>query len=215
MTRRFKSLAPLVGALLAIGALMASSAGASAFTAEQAPVTFVGTPHGSYNVQATGLSVECESVELHGEVEETSVEQVSLTPVLEECTAFGFINAKITGFGNYGEEQTCQLVVHAEGTGDLACEEGAEVTLVSGTCTVHLPSQSGLEGFAFTEVEEEGVSALTVDINLTELTGTHTDAFLCPFNGSGEFSGTTAQGVGLVAGEDPSTGEPVGITWDE
>lgn len=215
MSRKLKPLASLVGALLAIGALTAASAGAAEFTAEQAPVTIAGAPHGSYNVQATGLSVECKTAELHGEIEETAVEQVSLTPVLSECTAFGFINAKITGFGDYGEEETCQLVAHADTTGDLVCEGEAEVTLEAGTCVVHLPSQSALSGFTFTEIEYEGVSALTVDINLTELTGTHTDAFLCPFNGSGEFSGTTAQGVGLVTGTDPSTGEPIGISWDE
>lgn len=217
MIWKLKNLALLAGALLTLGGLMASAAGAhtpAKFTSEKSLTTITGVPDGPYIIQATGLAVECKNAELHGVVEGTSVEQVTLTPALSECTAFGSLNVKITGFGLYGEKESCQLVMHADGTGDLVCAPGTDVTLDGGTCVVHLSPQKGIKGFNFTKVEHEGKNALTVDIHLTELSGSHTDGFLCPFAGSGEFSGTTAAGTGLVTGVDPVTHEPVGITQD-
>lgn len=218
MIFKLKHLALLTGALLMLCGFVASAVGAHAparFTSESSLTTIKAVPHGGYNISATGLAIECANVEFHGVIEGASVEDVTVTPALSECTAFGFLNATITGFGLFGEEESCQLVMHADGTGDLACAPGKEVTVDGASCTVHLPSQSGIKGFTFTKVNQEGRDALTIDMNINELHGSHTDGFLCPFNGGGTFSGTKAEGVGLVSGVDPKSGEPVGITWDK
>jgi len=209
MIRKLQSFALLLGALLALSGLMASAAGASVFTAEKVPATLTGVQDGPYKIEATGLAIECKSVAMQGTVESTTVETVKIIPLLSECSAFGFATATITGFG----AEACYLVLHANGTGDLVCPAGKDVTLEAGTCTVHMPAQNGVKTITFTKAEREGKSALTVDMALDNLHGTHTDGFLCPFNGGGTFTGTKASGTGLVWGEN-AEGAPIGIAWD-
>jgi hypothetical protein len=209
MICKLKNLTLLVGALLVLGGLMASAASAApVFTAEKVPATLTGVQDGPYKIEATGLAIECKSVAMHGTVEKTVVESVKIVPLLSECSAFGFA-ATITGFSEGG----CHLVLYSKGTGDLVCPAGKEVTLVAGTCTVHMPPQTGVKTITFTNSEREGKSALTVDMALDNLHGTHTDGFVCPFNGGGTFTGTKASGVGQVWGEN-GFGEPIGISWD-
>ena len=209
MIRKLQSIALLVGALLALSGLMASTAGAAAFTSEKAPTKLTGTQDGPYKIEATGLPIECKSVAMQGTLEATKVESVKIIPLLSECSAFGFATATVTGFSEGG----CYLVLHANGTGDLVCPAGKDVTVESGPCTVHMPAQNGVKTITFTKTEKEGKLALTVDFALDNLHGTHTDGFLCPFNGGGTFVNTKASGVGQVWGESES-GEPIGISWD-
>jgi hypothetical protein len=208
MTWSFKNLALVSGALLVLCGLLSSAASASAFTAEKAPATLTGAQDGPYKIEATGLAIECKSSSLHGEINSTSFEQITVTPFLSECSAFGFA-ATVTFNG-------CQLVLHSDGTGDLVCPAGKDATLDvgAGICSVHMPPQNGVKTSTYTKVLREGKNALTLDVALTNLHGTHTDStFVCPFNGSGTFINTKASGTGLLWAE--SEGKPVGFTWDE
>jgi hypothetical protein len=219
---RFRSIYLLPLTLLALGGIWVSGASAhtpATFTAEQNVTRVTGKPDGPYEIRATGQNVTCEIAELEGTVVGTSVQQATLTPRFTECTAFGFINAKITGFGHYpaseGAGPYCDLVLNATSKGDLVCPAGKDVTLDGGTCTVHVPAQTGAETFTFTKITREGKKAFTVDVHLTTLTSTHTDSFGCPFAGGAESTNTTAIGNGEVWGEDPETGKPVGISLDQ
>lgn len=214
MVCKIKNFALLAGALLVLFGMSASAVSAASFTAEKVPTTFKGVEETTFIVAATGLNMTCGTVQLHGTVEAASVEEVVVTPVLTECKTQLNTAVTVTGLGHLGEVESCQLVMKANGTGDLVCPPEVEVVVHASTCVIHLPPQSGVKTFTFTKSEVNGKTALTVDVDITNLHGTHTDGFLCPFNGGGTFENTKAVGIGTVVGED-GFGNPVGIAWDE
>jgi hypothetical protein len=209
---KLKSFALLATALLALSGSATSTAAAANFTSTSG-ATLKGVQDGPYSITATGVTMECGIVELEGTVPSGSFEKVTLTPTITECIAFGFAEGKLTGFGHYGEKEPCHLVLYANGTGDLVCPPGKEVVLEASNCTVRMPSQSGVKTFTFTKIKHEGVDALTVGFNINNLRGSHTDGFLCPFQGGGSFENTKASGAGMLSAK--AGGNPVGITWDE
>jgi hypothetical protein len=223
MTRSLKSLGLLVGALLVLLGLMASAASAhvpARFTSEQAVTTArgandAGTPT---TFKVTGQEVSCTNEEYHFTAVGTSLESVKSKAVYTECTAFGFVNAKITGFGHYpaveGAGPYCEYLLTANGTVHLVCPAGKDLTVEASTCTVHVPAQEGLGTVQFTTGTWEGKHAVTLDVNVGSITATATDGFACPLTGSGDVTNCTIIGKTLVWGEDPTTHEAVGITWD-
>jgi len=215
MIRKLQSIALLAGALLALSGLMASAAAAhtpAKFTSEAGFTKLTGE-EGTYKIEMTGIGITCGILEFSATLKASEVEEVTVIPTLTECKTSLGVAVSITGLGHFEEEKSCQLVLKANGTGDLVCPPGVEVTIDAGPCSVHMPSQSGVKTFGFTNVKYNGVNAIEVDMNLDTLHGTHTDGFLCPFNGGGTFTNTKASGAGIVFGED-EVGNPVGITWD-
>jgi len=214
MVRKLKNLALLVGALLALGGLTSSVANAANFTVEEAGTTVTGFQEGQFTVLATNLTMSCEITEFHGVAPATSFQEMALATVLTQCKTNLGTTVTVTRLGHHGEENFCHLVAKANNTGDLVCPPGADVTADAGPCLIHIPPQSGISSFSYTNTKFEGKSALTIDVNIGNIHGTHTDGFLCPFNGGGTFANTKVEGVGLIVGES-QFGEPTNITWDE
>jgi hypothetical protein len=226
MTRNLKNLGILVGALLAFCSLVASTASAHVpgrFTLEQdtTTVTGVGVEGGS-TFTVTGNTVTCSTEEFHGHVStpanDTSATSITITPTYTGCTAFGFVGAKVTGFGHYGEAERCDYTFTAEKKVDLRCPAGRDVTIDAGTCIVHVPAQNELSFFTPTTDTKEVVGIrkhdLRIHIEVSDITVTHTDGFACPLPSGGESATASLVGKATAWGEDPETGALLGITWD-
>jgi hypothetical protein len=242
MTRSLKSLGLLVGAMLVLCGLMAQAASAhvpARFTSEQNTTTITGeTDPGTVSkFVVTGQTVECGIERYHGHVVGTSVETVTVTPTYTECTAFGFLNAKVTGFGHYpaseGAGPYCDYRLRADGFADIECPVGKDITVEASTCTVHVPAQTEL-GTTTENTKHPGIiyttgrkvvthlvpdittekHDLTLDIHFTDITATHTDGFACPLTSTGEATVATLDARITAWGEDPESGALVGITWD-
>jgi hypothetical protein len=235
MTRKLRNLMLLVGALLALGGLMASAAGAhvpARFTSEQNVTTLrgvhdAGTSNTTFTV--TGTNVTCEIEEFHGLIEPSTTEKddnvidtsrtsVTITPTYTECEPSS--NSKVTGFGHYpaseGAGPYCDYELKANGGAGLVCPAGKDVTydIFGSICVIHVPAQNIAGTIEFTTGLRSGKHDLTLDINLSGITTNHTDGFGCPLSSGGESSGATLVGEATAWGQDPTTGAAVGITWD-
>lgn len=222
MTFNLKSLGLLAVALLALSGLMAEAASAhtpARLTSAQNETTIIGVPEeGNTVLSATGQTVSCEIEEYHFTAVGTSFEDVSAKPEYTQCNAFGLVNAKITGFGHYpeaeGEGPYCTYSLNADGTVDLVCPVGREVIVECGTCVMRVPAQNNLGTISYSTATWEGKHALTLTINVSEITASYTDGFLCPLTSSGESATASLSGKARVWGEDPSSHESVALTWD-
>jgi hypothetical protein len=224
MTRTLKSLGLLVGVLLALGGLLAQAAGAhvpARFTSEQNVTTLRGVHDpgtSSTTFTVTGNNVTCNTEEFHGTQVGVQVEDWTLLLIWRECTAFGFVGAKVTGLGLYpeveGEGPFCHITIHSSGFFSIICALGKDITIDAGTCIAHVPAQSIAGTIEFTTGTRNVKHDLTLDVNLSGITTTHTDGFACPLPSGGESSTATLVGKWTLWGQDPETGAAVGITWD-
>jgi hypothetical protein len=217
MNRNLKVLGLALVAILAMSAMVASAASAASFTSSQATTTIKGEQVTANTFTVNGQSVTCGITKFHGHTSATQVASVTVTPTYTECKAFGFLEAKVTGFGHYGEANKCDYVLYATGKADLVCPAGTDITIDGGTCVVHIKPQTNLGTITYTTGTREGVHDLTLDINLTGIHAVTTGGFLCPLGGSGHtttFTNATLTGSATAWGEDPVTGKPVGITHD-
>jgi hypothetical protein len=181
-----------------------SSEAAAQFTSEISNPELKGKGiEGGATFSVTGSEAGCNTEELKGTAAGAAFEEFEITPIHTECTAFGFASPKITGFGHYGETEPCSYRLKAEGTLDLVCPAGRDVTIEVGTtCIVHIPAQNNLGTITYTTEVREGKHDLKLDLDLTGITVTHTDLnFLCPFAGSGEVANATLEGQWTLWGE--------------
>lgn len=208
MLRYLKLLCIAAIALTSAVAVTSASAAKFTFSAHEAHVAAL--DNWEWNI--TGTKVNCANTLLEGFVvaPTTSVEAMTIRPTYTDCASTSGVNATVTGFGHYGESKTCDYVMHANGTVDLVCESGAEVTIHMATCVAHIPAQNGLGTVTYTN----GSNDMNLDINLTNVRGVHTDGFLCPFEKGGESTSGGATGDGTMKASKPITFDPVSITWD-
>jgi hypothetical protein len=216
MTRNLRALGLALVAILAMSATVASTASAAQFTFGVSATTLTGEEvNGQTEILFTGTGIKCSEVSYHGHVSHTAASAVTITPTYTGCKTSIDSTATYTGFGDHGEENTCDYVIDANGTLDLVCDAGAEVTYDAATCIVHIPAQEDIGKIEYVTGLRNGVHDLTLKINITKIKANHTDGFLCPMNGgSGNAESATLKGDVTVWGEDPVTGAPVGITWD-
>jgi len=188
MICNLKSLSVALVAVLAMSAMAVSTASANITEFTSTPGAGIESKKdGIQKFTVTNQEVSCEIAEYNGEAPSEVFTELTVTPTYGECKTGLGIAATITGFGA-GE---CDLVFRASGTGDLACAAGKEVTIDAGTCVVHVPPQNGLGKIIYTTVKTLNVDALTLHVELGGMKETHTDGFLCPFEGGG----TTSTGV--------------------
>jgi hypothetical protein len=219
MIRKLKTIGLALAAVLALSAMGASAVSASPqFTSASHETTVTANQKATHVFEITGLKSACSTATFMsaGHVG-TAANSVTVRPTYTGCKSelppFS-VEAKITGFGHYaGETKACGYLVHANGTADLVCESGAEVTIEAGTCITHIPAQTGLGTFGFDTGVFNGTHDLTLTINVTKIQVSHTDGFACPFNGSGSGQFATYTGESTVTGET-TAGAPVGITQD-
>jgi hypothetical protein len=216
MIRNLKVLGLALVAVFAMSAMVASAASAAQFTSAQSTTTLTGEEvNGQTELLVTGTGIKCSEVSFHAHVSSTAVGAVTATPTYTGCLTSIGSTATVTGFGDHGEENTCDYLIDADGTADLVCDPGAEVTIDASTCVVHIPAQNNIGTIGYETGLRNGVHDLTLKINITSIAANHTDGFLCPMNGgSGNASSATLKGDVTVWGEDPVTGAPVGITHD-
>jgi len=211
MIRNLKVLGLALVALLAMTA-MASSASAATFTSAQSSTTIHATQGEAHKLTVTNQSITCSTVTFHGVISGTSTTTATVNPTYTNCkTAIG-TTATVTGFGHFGEEKTCDYLLNAGGTVDLVCQSGAAVKIDAGTCTIHIPGQTGIGTIEYANVANGDIQA-TLKIN--NISGTHTDGFACPFESGGAFTNGSMSGTSVVAGSDPETGTAVNITYDK
>lgn len=182
MVRKLKALGLALVAVFAMTAMSSSAASAATgiTTAEGAAIhgTDVATDPVKFTV--TGREVVCNSSVYTGTAPSSSFTSLKVIPTYSECTGAGF-SATITGFGA-GE---CYFTLHIGGTADLHCDDGGDVTVDAATCITHIPPQTGLGTVTYTTGESGGKKDLTLDLKIQKIKETHTDGFLCPFEGSG------------------------------
>ena len=198
MTRKFKVLGLAPFATLAMGAVMASAASATEFTAEKYPVTYSGYSLAGAGGTLTvdGFEVKCEESTLSGEAQQAST-TVTLSPTFSQCTAFG-LSSSVTMNG-------CDFLLHLGTTGgdatvDLVCPAGKDVTIDAGggACVSHIPSFTGKAKVALSNVHPniEGKATVSgIKVSLTDVS-----SFFCPFAGSTTVENATFSGEATVTG---------------
>lgn len=214
MSRNLKVLGLALVAALALTALVGSTAQANEngkFTAASYTSTGSGIDTGTHEFTAAGGSVKCSHATFSGTSSAASTTQ-TITPVYEECTAFGFVGATVTMNG-------CDYLFHLTGTGaggsyngnvDLVCPENKEVTIDAGPCTIHIPGQTGLGPVSFTNGTSGGLSDITNHANVNNIEGTLVkNNFLCFFT-AGPFTGGKYTGTTTITGKN-SEGKPQSI----
>lgn len=207
MTRKFKALGLALMAVFAMSAIGTQAAPAADF--EFAANTTILTAQGeNHEFKVTNGPTTCYTANFTAHVNSNTETAITVTPVYTDCTAFGFIGTKITGFGHYGEKETCDYVLKADGTVDLECKPNADVTVHAGPCVAHIPEQTGLGTVTYKNVANGDVE---VGINITDITASHTDGLFCTsFSGSGEGKFGSLTGTSVVSGEKVD-GTPVNI----
>jgi len=218
MTRNLKVLGLALVAILAMTAMVASAASAhtpAKFTAT-AGATITAVDTGKVKFTVTGQEVTCEEATYSGVAPAASFESITVNATFNKCkTNFG--EAKVTGFGEGG----CDFKLYANGTADLVCPEGKDVTVDALTCTVHIGS-AGNQGLGTLTYTNDASGDVKIGLNVTKITGNHTDGFLCPFGSSGsnsegvlETPAHSGEGANTVPAEPLTASASVGtLKWD-
>jgi hypothetical protein len=205
MIRNAKILGLAVVAVLAMTAVMASTAGAAQFTASSYPVTLKGSQTESHKFSVGGGTVTCTEATFTGTGTAASNTQ-TVNATYHNCTAFGFINSTVTGFAPTGG---CDYLFYAGGTTDLDCTSG-DVKIDASLCSVTLESgkNQNLGSNTYTN-DTPIVGDVTVDSNVTGIHAVVTSSFGCPIAG-GTYTTASYTGKTRMEGTN-SKGENVNI----
>jgi hypothetical protein len=204
MIRNAKVLGLAIVAALALTAVMASAASATNFTAASYPVKISGTQSESHKFTVGGGTVTCTTATFSGEATAAS-ETLTMVPTYSNCTAFGFVGAKVTGFSSTG----CDYTFYSGGNVDLDCASG-HVTIDAGDCTVTLEpgkNQSLHENVYTNNTPTSG--KVTVHSNVTGIHATVIDDGFCVIT-PGTYTNATYTGTTVVEGKN-SKGVAVAI----
>jgi len=207
MIRNLKVLG-IVLVALCVMSVMAVSGASAEFTTTKGATVF---GSGSIKITVTGQEISCNENNFSGVAPASSFEAVETSPTFNECTGAGF-STKVTGFGQYGESNTCWFIFWTDGTVDLHCDPVAQVTFDMATCVVHIHEQTNIGTVTYTTGVAEGKHDLLLHVNLSNISATHTDGFLCPFGSSG-MGVASIHGTLTVHAEAP-IGTRVDITHD-
>jgi hypothetical protein len=210
MFHKIKKLGISLVAVLALSLVVTSIAAAAQFTASNYPAFFEGngnpSAYGSLSTEAG--SIECTSGSASGTISEAS-SAITITNGAASGCKFGSFSATVSGNG-------CSSLVHVTGgsgdaytgTSDILCPEGKTIVTVvaGGVCETQVHPQSGIAAVEFTNNTAEG--SVGVKIKNTNFKFTVTkDGFGCPFNGTGEKTGSFSQfktGIVKIAGKTVS-----------
>jgi hypothetical protein len=225
MIRNFKALALALVAVFAMSAIAASVASATAgtLTAEGRTVIGTGEQVGEHELMFTDhplsgggfATTKCKKATFTGTAGVTDgATSVTVHPEYKECTAFGQ-PATITTTG-------CDYLLHfgtptAGGwhvVTDIVCTGNSVIRIVTGTCDIHIKSQTGL---TTSEATNSGGASTAMDLllhtNITGIKYTVTkDPIGCPLSGIGDFSNGDYRGTTTVKAHDKITQVAVGIT---
>jgi hypothetical protein len=216
MSRNIKVLGLALVAMLAMSAVVASAASATAFSfkAEKVPTQLTGKQHNGNDIFTTDAGkVECTEATYAGEQKVTPTNEVLVTPTYSGCTAFGFANTPIDVNGcQYRFTTVTKESGNFEGSADIVCPAGKVIEVTAFGCTVTIGSQTGLKKVTYTNVGAGTTREVTVDVNLTGIVYVEDPGFFntCANNKVTTSNGTYV-GAGLVTGENPTTKAHQGI----
>lgn len=214
MARRLKVATLAVFVVALVGSANPDAVLSSTFSIDAGQATVTGSQESTNVLKVTGGQFSCSLAIFHGNVTGPSLHSITLEPTYEDCheETFG-ISAKITGFGGYGEEHPCHYSLDPDGTVDLVCQDGGEVTIDAATCIVHIPGQNGIGSVDYVGgTGYGGKDDITVNLTIDNLEATHTDGFLCPaFVGSGTTAAEMSGSITLEA-ESSETELPVDLS---
>jgi len=185
MIRNCKILGLVLGAAMALSAVMASAALAvPQYTSSSYPFTVTGlNAKGSESFSTEAGKIECDSHYVSHSLSAAG-STLTVTPAYTNCSAFGFAPT----LNNEG----CGYVFHATervGAGvyrhhvSVSCGAGKSMKWTAGTCKFEIKPQTGL-----TTAESTNLAAgtVTVQLNVQKIAYTVTqDGFGCPFTGTG------------------------------
>jgi hypothetical protein len=192
MTRKLKTLGAALVAVFALTAVMASAASAAQYTSSVYPTTATGeSPKGNDVFTTEAGTVECKA-HFVGTLTAASSD-LTVTPTYTNCTAFGFVEASVTG---------CKYTFTAVTTTSSSVHVVNPCTIIASNCHVTVPNQGPLSSVATTNNAAGDVSA-KADVSKIHYTVVK-DGFLCPFEGtgttlgSGPGAGTYKQGSAIT-----------------
>lgn len=207
--------------ILALSAAAVSTASADTFTADSTPVALTGSQEGNDVFTITAGNTTCKEVKYTG-TSASKVTTISVTPSYPEKTAGGEQNCTSLGLPALIETNGCTYLFHigvaTEGTLDIVCPAGKEITVTAGynvttKCTIHVPGQTGLSKITYINAGTGAGTTreLLVQAAITNLKYSHTTGtgFAHCTAGSGTTGSYTGQA--RVTGEKDGGGEHVGI----
>ena len=212
MMRNLKALGVALAAVLALSALAASAASADTFKSEGGQeVTLTGSQEASPNqmiFKTTSGSVTCPTSTFHAK----TTSGVSTVTTSEPVFAGGCL---CIGIACTVSTNGCDFLLHittTEGTADLVCPAGKELTLTSAKCVVHIKPQGPLPGLTYSNTGSGATREVTIKFDVTNIHYEHTKVG----EGIGSCtSGTSTTGSltgsAIVTAEKPGTATHVGI----
>jgi hypothetical protein len=196
MIRNLKALGLVLAAVCAMGALMASGAQARTFTASSYPASGSGGQKTEHVFTVQGQTVKCAKANFTGELKAAS-HSITIFPTYTECTAFGFLEATVTMNSCHYEFTIADssTVPPTTDSVHIRCTKaGDTITVVGGTCTVHIPEQTPTVNVVDYANSEGGV---LVTSTVEGIHSSTTDGFLCPLSSTnttdttGKYTGST------------------------
>lgn len=240
MIPKLRILVPLVLAVAATSALLASAAQAEPqwMTTGNVNATIKGEQEGTHTFEVEGPStqVTCKSATFEsvseagdpgGSVLSFPRKTKTTKPIYKECTAFGFAGAEVKNEGCHIRlhlgKPTFVPTVHWKVRFTFTCtKKGDKVTISAngGTCKASVTGTEELEEMPHSDFGETGVwknnggtpETGTLEGNVEGITvNKEVDGFLCPLNGTGTVNTGVYKGSNLVKAFNEK-GEQVGIT---
>jgi hypothetical protein len=199
----------LLLASMVVAAMSAFSiASAQAFTKFTNPnggnTTIVSTPDGTgktaHHVTVTPAgSITCSTVDFHGTTSVVESEVTTLTPI---CT-----NATFAGIGTTIAQHECDYSFHINGSVDIKCPVGHDITWEAAGCKITILPQDGLSGpSGVAGVVYHNITSSTEITFSMSLVSIHGEASGCA-SGNGTFTnGEYTTGNTILTGEEDSTG---------
>jgi hypothetical protein len=215
--RRLRVVGVTLAAVFAISAVAAAAAQAGVWEAEEYPARVTGEQ--TTQIVFTGVvgSWKCGGLKFQGELSKES-SQLDLAPTYEKCSWAGIaatVNMegctyRFTAGNTIGESSN-----KVEMLMGIICPAGKEIKLtLANECTIKFPEQTGISS-AVAENTLTAVPKMAVDmtLELQQLTYTVEHGSLCPnAPGDGTYTNGTLLGAALLKGENPNTGEAIGLT---
>lgn len=199
MIRKLKILAPVLVAVLAMNALVASTApAADVFTTSQENAWLTGNVNGTFKhiFLPNGPTVECTTAQTVGKFDKATgtvtvttkyTGKIGVTPHGTSCTVKGGTEATIS-------TNDCEYVLTGSTTGSdngtdaivwIQCPAGKEIELaLTGGCTIKIPSQTSTSGgVTYTNLSSHsGGSAISITTTMTGITYS-APGFACSLGG--------------------------------
>ena len=215
MIRNAKVLGLAFVAMLAMSAVVASAASATAFDAPSGLTKATASQEAEFEHKFTVTfgAITCKTASFVGEANGNGLASIEVTPSYSGCL-FAGVSAEVITNG-------CTYKLFPGGTADVVCPAGKEITVVSppaGTvkCTVHVPAQTGLKSVTYTNLGSSPTQEVTIAVNLSGIKYSETEGSglgKCPASNPVTQTGGTYTGKALATGENAAGAAHTSIIW--